>query len=143
MQVCLFDIDGTLLNSGGAGKAAIEAALVEDFGVELHTHVTYSGRTDRAIGRDLLQFHHIEVSPAHWQRLRGGYLARLPAALTKFNGAVLPGIANLLAWLSQCEDIAVGLLTGNIRDVRQSEVGPFRPVGPFRLWRLWRRAFRP
>ena len=32
MQVCLFDIDGTLLLSGGAGKAAMEAALETEFG---------------------------------------------------------------------------------------------------------------
>ncbi len=50
MHVCLFDIDGTLLNSGGAGQAAMEAALAEEFGV---THpvegISTAGRTDHAI----------------------------------------------------------------------------------------------
>ena len=56
MHVCLFDIDGTLLSSGGAGKAAMEMALITEFGVTAADHrVPFSGRTDRAIGRDLLQ----------------------------------------------------------------------------------------
>ena len=33
MYVCLFDIDGTLLSSGGAGKAALEEGLAEEFGI--------------------------------------------------------------------------------------------------------------
>ncbi|HYV39068.1 MAG TPA: HAD family hydrolase, partial [Gemmataceae bacterium] len=96
MQVCLFDIDGTLLNSGGAGKAAIETALVEDFGVTLRKEVPYSGRTDPSIGRDLLQFHDIEHTPDNWQRLVRGYLARLPDTLSRLRGNVLPGIHLLL-----------------------------------------------
>src|SRR5215210_498410 len=55
MRAILFDIDGTLVRTGGAGKAAMEAALCEEFGVRLNAEeVPYSGRTDRAIGRDLL-----------------------------------------------------------------------------------------
>src|SRR5438128_901073 len=114
MQVCLFDIDGTLLNSGGAGKAAIETALVEDFGVTLRKEVPYSGRTDPSIGRDLLQFHDIEHTSDNWQRLIHGYLARLPAALAKLQGTVLPGISALLQALRAHGNVAAGLLTGNI-----------------------------
>src|SRR5262245_53530508 len=46
MNVCLFDIDGTLLASGGAGKAALELAFSEEFGAPVRHHVPYSGRTD-------------------------------------------------------------------------------------------------
>jgi phosphoglycolate phosphatase len=125
MHICLFDIDGTLLKSGGAGKAAIEAALVEDFGVTIRTNVSYSGRTDPAIGRDLLQFHDVEATPANWQRLIEGYLARLPAALAKHNGEVLPGIAALLQTLSENDGVAVGLLTGNIHRGAQAKLSHF------------------
>ena len=69
MHICLFDIDGTLLSSGGAGKAAIESALCEEFGVTLCGEVPYSGRTDRAIGRDLLRLHGVDDSVHTWQRL--------------------------------------------------------------------------
>src|SRR5436190_22660932 len=44
MIVCLFDIDGTLLASGGAGKAALETAFTEDFSRELIHHIPYAGR---------------------------------------------------------------------------------------------------
>jgi phosphoglycolate phosphatase-like HAD superfamily hydrolase len=125
MKVCLFDIDGTLLNSGGSGKAAIEAALVEDFGVTMRTQVTYSGRTDRAIGRELLTWHDVEDTHDNWQRLIRGYLARLPEALNNHKGAVLPGVANLLKALAERGDVAVGLLTGNIRAGAEAKLGYF------------------
>ena len=128
MHICLFDIDGTLLDSGGAGKAAIETALAEDFGVTVRTRVSYSGRTDPAIGRDLLQFHDVDATPANWERLIDGYLARLPAALTKHNGTVLPGIAALLDKLARHGSVEVGLLTGNIRR------GAMAKLGHFNLW---------
>src|SRR5439155_21966687 len=96
MHVCLFDIDGTLVSSGGAGKAAIESALCEEFSVELRGHVPYSGRTDRAIVRDLFRMHEIAESPENWRRLLAGYLQRLPSCLSYLRGRLPPGIAGLL-----------------------------------------------
>jgi phosphoglycolate phosphatase-like HAD superfamily hydrolase len=125
MDVCLFDIDGTLLNSGGAGKAAIEAALVEEFEVTLSVQVPYSGRTDRAIGRDLLRLHGVEPTPANWQRLVRGYLSRLPASLTANRGTVCRGIPALLEALAARDRVAVGLLTGNIREGARLKLGHF------------------
>ena len=125
MHFCLFDIDGTLLNSGGAGKIAIETALVEDFGVTIHTHVPYSGRTDRAIARDLMTFHGVAVTAENRVRLVDGYLRRLPGALAQHNGRVLPGIAALLAALAERDDVVLGLLTGNIREGARVKLGHF------------------
>jgi phosphoglycolate phosphatase-like HAD superfamily hydrolase len=126
MRVCLFDIDGTLLNSMGAGKAALESALLEEFGLPaIRERVSYSGRTDRAIMRDLMQLHDIELSPGHVERLTTGYLRRLPESLHRHQGRVLPGIARLLQDLSQRPDMAVGLLTGNIRAGARVKLGHF------------------
>lgn len=126
MHVCLFDIDGTLLNSGGAGKAALETALVEEFNLPRLLHqVTYSGRTDRSIIRDLLQGHGIEQTPAHVTRLVDGYLRRLPACLNRHHGRVLPGIRPLLTELRQRANMAVGLLTGNLRAGARAKLGHF------------------
>jgi phosphoglycolate phosphatase len=125
MHVCLFDIDGTLLNSGGAGKVAIETALEEDFGVTLREEVTYSGRTDRAIGRDLLHLHGIEPTMENWQRLVRGYLARLPASLHNNRGTVCTGIPALLNALAANDRVAIGLLTGNIREGARLKLGHF------------------
>jgi phosphoglycolate phosphatase len=117
MKICLFDIDGTLLSSGGAGKAAMEAALLAEFDLPaLEGRVTYSGRTDRAIVADLMRLHGIEETPANRRRFLEAYLRRLPEHLKNATGkGVLPGIAYLLEHLSGRERVAVGLLTGNIR----------------------------
>jgi phosphoglycolate phosphatase-like HAD superfamily hydrolase len=126
MHICLFDIDGTLLSSGGAGKAALETALVEDFGLSgLRGHVPYSGRTDRAIIRDLLQLHDIQETKGTFERLVAGYLNRLPDCLRNHRGKVLPGIAGLLEDLSARDEVAVGLLTGNLRAGARIKLGHF------------------
>jgi phosphoglycolate phosphatase-like HAD superfamily hydrolase len=125
MRVCLFDIDGTILHSGGAGKAAIEAALEEEFDVRIRGRVEYSGRTDRAIGRDLFGLHAIEETPDNWHRLLRGYLARLPAMLRQHRGRILPGISTLLDRLADLDHVALGLLTGNVRAGAQLKLGHF------------------
>jgi phosphoglycolate phosphatase-like HAD superfamily hydrolase len=116
MRILLFDIDGTLIRSGGAGKAAMEMALVSEFGVqEIVDRVSYSGRTDVAISIDLLQIHNVESNTANVRRLHDAYLRHLPECLRKNRGIVLPGISELLSSLHSRTGIALGLLTGNIR----------------------------
>jgi phosphoglycolate phosphatase-like HAD superfamily hydrolase len=125
MHVFLFDIDGTLVSSGGAGKAAIEDALTGEFGVAVRAQVPYSGRTDRAIGSELLRLHDVEDSPANWRRLMNAYLRRLPSTLTSHRGQVLPGITALLKHLSGRQGVALGLLTGNVREGARLKLGHF------------------
>jgi phosphoglycolate phosphatase len=127
MNVVLFDIDGTLIASGGAGKAAMETALLAEFGIsELVGAVPFSGRTDRAIGQDLLTLHGLEETPGNWQRLCSAYLALLPACLTSHQGRILPGIGALLETLASRPQAAVGLLTGNIREGARLKLAHFR-----------------
>ena len=125
MIACLFDIDGTLLASGGAGKAALESAFTESFGIALRVQIPYAGRTDRAIGRDLLRLHDIDASLENWERLLASYLARLPASLNHHQGRVLPGILALLSVLQTRGDIALGLLTGNVRAGARVKLGHY------------------
>lgn len=125
MITCLFDIDGTLLASGGAGKAALELAFTEIFGISLAVQIPYSGRTDRAIARDLLRSHDIDDSLENWQRLLAGYLARLPDSLHRHNGRVLPGILAVLAALQERPDVSIGLLTGNVRAGARVKLGHY------------------
>jgi phosphoglycolate phosphatase-like HAD superfamily hydrolase len=126
MYVCLFDIDGTLLSSGGAGKAAMEAALAAEFGLPaVSDGVPFAGRTDRAIARDLFRMHGIEESTATWRRFLASYLRLLPSCLAAHKGQVLPGIAALLDCLRQHGKIAVGLLTGNVRDGASLKLGHY------------------
>jgi phosphoglycolate phosphatase-like HAD superfamily hydrolase len=129
MLILLFDIDGTLVRTGGAGKAAMEDALRAAFGIEtVYDIVPYSGRTDRAIGRDLLAIHGVAVSPENVRRLGETYLERLPAALRANRGVVCPGVADLLPRLAGRSDVRLGLLTGNTR------AGARAKLAHFELW---------
>ncbi len=126
MNICLFDIDGTLIASGGAGKAALEGALAAEFDACLIPGaVQYSGRTDRAITRDLLQLHGLDDSPANVNRLLTAYLQRLPACLASHAGRILPGIDALLRHLHGRGDVALGLLTGNVRAGARLKLGHY------------------
>ena len=73
-----FDIDGTLLLTGGIGARSFVATFAEDFGVpRLSLEVLFAGRSDRAIALDLFRLHDIEPSEENWQRFVAGYLSRL------------------------------------------------------------------
>jgi phosphoglycolate phosphatase-like HAD superfamily hydrolase len=138
MRVVLFDIDGTLVRTGGAGKAAMEAGLRAAFGVtEVFDTVLYSGRTDPDIARELLTVHSIDPTPANVAVLMRAYLDRLPESLVYNPGHVLPGVAELVATLRSTDRVLLGLLTGNVRAGAEKKLGhyrlwePFGPVGGF------------
>lgn len=124
MHVCLFDIDGTLVASGGAGKAALEAALTEEFGIPSRLeNMQLSGRTDRGIMTEMLRRNGLDDSPENYRRLCDSYLRHLPQFL--HFGRILPGIAELLAHLAERDDVAIGLLTGNVRAGAKVKLGFF------------------
>jgi phosphoglycolate phosphatase-like HAD superfamily hydrolase len=132
MPILLFDIDGTLVRTGGAGKFAMEAALTAAFGVrDIRDTVPYSGRTDRHIVRELLTVHDINPTQANQDRLRDEYLTQLPAALKTQRGNVCPGVNELLAELRPRPDVVLGLLTGNVR------AGARHKLGHYGLWDIF------
>ena len=134
MYVCLFDIDGTLLASGGAGKHAMYTAIRSEFCPDhVHDGVPFAGRTDRAIVRDLFQLHAIENSTENWGRFLRAYLGHLPGCLAERQGHVLPGVSELLSCLARRDDVALGLLTGNVRDGAQVKLGFYGLFDYFRF----------
>ncbi len=66
MIVLLFDIDGTLIKTGGAGGQALMEAFSEMFGIPEPQDVPFSGCTDRGIARDLFQLHGVADTPGNW-----------------------------------------------------------------------------
>ncbi len=134
MLTLLFDIVGTLIRTHGAGKAAMETALRRAFGV---THildtVPYSGRTDRAIGRELLTVHGFEATATNVEKLTDTYLNELPTQLAKLGGEVCPGIADILDATRGRSDVLLGLLTGNIRRGAATKLGHFGLWDHFRV----------
>lgn len=117
MYAVLFDIDGTLVQTGGAGQLAFAETFTQEFGLsELRWSVPFAGRSDRAIAFDLMRVHDIPTTEANWDRFRAAYLERLPTALTQRQGRVLPGVVALLDELQRHAHPLVGLLTGNLQE---------------------------
>jgi phosphoglycolate phosphatase-like HAD superfamily hydrolase len=133
MITLLFDIDGTLVHTGGAGGAALRSAFRDLFRVPRPRDVEYSGRTDRAIGHDMLGLNQVETSEQNWSRLREEYLGQLPAFLPRCRGRILPGIEQLLQSLSQIDKVSLGLLTGNLREGARLKLEYYRLMHHFRF----------
>jgi len=114
-RAILFDIDNTLLNTGGAGGSAMSGAFQELFGIEDgFGKVEFSGRTDLFIVSEGLRQHGIEGDVAqHLDEFVGRYYALLPAALEERDGSLMPGFPELLEALNG--EAKLGLVTGNFR----------------------------
>lgn len=119
----LFDVDQTLLYSGGAGSRAMRLAFERLYGIEDgFKRVEFSGRTDWSILRDAMAQHglldgrdedHFRREMARFQET---YVALLPVTLREAQaGRVLPGVPELINALAAHRDARLGLATGNFR----------------------------
>jgi phosphoglycolate phosphatase-like HAD superfamily hydrolase len=128
----LFDIDGTLLHTLGAGVRGMNAAFER-----LHGHagaldgLSIAGRTDLSIVGDAFRRLGLEPTTPAVHALRDAYFDELRLELGRphegFFG-VLPGVHDALAAMEPHRDLAVGLLTGNF--VTGAEI----KLGYFDLW---------
>jgi len=113
-RLILFDIDCTLIDTGGAGMTALREASVETFGNE-GPPLDLAGSTDSGIVRGLFQHFGRDFDPAFEEKFYLSYLPRMKENLSSpcFGGRVLPGVRELIASL-EAEGHTLGLLTGNI-----------------------------
>jgi len=115
----LWDIDGTLIHSGGAGERALVAALRDEFGIAgTLEDIEVAGRTDPWIAHRVLAKFALPDTAENVSRYLGGYLNALPRELASASpqpAQILPGIRELLTALAKRTDVAQGLLTGNLR----------------------------
>jgi phosphoglycolate phosphatase len=120
LQLVLWDIDGTLLQTEGAGRDAMGAAG-EDlqgraFAME---HIRTSGRLDTDIWRDLARVHGLRDSERLEARFRTAYFGRLKQRLDDGPARCLPGVLELVTALAGRRGFAQGLLTGNYPETGQ------------------------
>jgi phosphoglycolate phosphatase len=118
VKLVLFDIDGTLLLTDGAGRRAIHRALIEVFGSTGPTDHWFDGKTDPQIVRELMRLvgHADDHIDGRMQTLLDLYVAHLREELCApgHELRVMPGVPALLDALGQRDDVALGLLTGNL-----------------------------
>lgn len=115
--VLLFDIDGTLLLTGGAGRRAmLEAFKGLHSDDRVFDGFSFAGMTDRAIARHALAKVMADVTEAAIDGMLDAYLTQLEAELlTASDYRVLPGVKPLLDKIANAADVAIGLGTGNVR----------------------------
>jgi phosphoglycolate phosphatase len=113
-RLLLFDIDGTLITSGGAGEQALRNGLRDKFGIQDDLHdIEIAGRTDEGIARSIFAKHGIPVTPENLGAFFDGYLHHLMQELPLRDGRLLPGIPELLKAIRPRPNLLVALLTGN------------------------------
>ncbi len=119
-RLVLFDIDGTLLLSGGAGRRAILAAVTDLAGIgpDQVDQVRFDGKTDPQIVVELFEVagHAERPGPERIERVLDRYLYHLERDLARFadRATVMPGVGPLLESLGGDDRVVVGLLTGNV-----------------------------
>ncbi len=134
-KIALFDIDGTLLWTKGAGRRAMERAFAEHIGTTGPAGHRYDGKTDKQIVREALKqsgFSDAEID-AKMDAILASYVAELALELDREDHgvALLPGVLEILDALERRDDVLLGLLTGNIvhgaeRKLRTAGVDPSR-----------------
>jgi phosphoglycolate phosphatase len=126
----LFDIDGTLLTTGGCGMQALRRATRDYFGADDDLReIEIAGRTDTSIARQLLRKY--QRDEARGLEFLDRYLHHLPLLLPEADGRLLPGVAELLAALNERPDVVLGLLTGNL------ERGAALKLERYGVWRYF------
>jgi phosphoglycolate phosphatase len=123
MKLVLFDIDGTLLWTDGAGRRAVHRALEEVFGTVPPEGHAFAGKTDPQIVRELMTMagnSHADVDTL-LPRALTRYVEELRAELAHAGDGghadkVFPGVHALLDRLEARSDVLLGLLTGNVRE---------------------------
>ena len=137
LTIVLFDIDGTLVRTDGAGMRAMNRAFHDLFDVaSAFDTVPMAGRTDRGILDAGAHRSGISLSDDDARRFRDRYCARLHEALAdpdhESRKTVLPGVRDLLDVLSGEAGVFSALLTGNCED------GARIKLEHFDLWKYFR-----
>jgi phosphoglycolate phosphatase len=117
VRLVLFDIDGTLVHTGGAGIKAFAKTFATEFnalnGVE---KISFAGRTDVNLVREFFGIHRIEATPENFRRFFENYVFWLDQTVAQSHGGTCRGVLEFIRDLLVLPNAPMlGLLTGNIR----------------------------
>ena len=114
-RLILFDIDGTLISTDGAGVKAFGRVFDEKFDKPNATkNIIFAGRTDRRLVRDIFASNDIEPTDQNFHKFKEAYFEHLTRYLPEGQTEPLPGVRQLInAFREQDPPPVIGLLTGN------------------------------
>ena len=117
VRLVLFDIDGTLVHTGGAGIKAFAKTFATEFnalnGVE---KISFAGRTDVNLVREFFGIHRIAATPENFRRFFENYVFWLDQTVAQSHGGTCRGVVEFIKDLLNLPNPPMlGLLTGNIR----------------------------
>lgn len=131
----LFDIDGTLVLTGGAGARAMSLAFEELLGIrDAFRGMPMAGRTDTWILGDAIALHGIAPDSSTLVQFRDLYLRHLAVEIEKPSSTrkgIMPGVRDLLEALNGRDDVHLALLTGNYESAARIKLQYFD------LWRYF------
>ena len=137
MHLILFDIDGTLMHTHGAGRKSFISTLRGVFGIEESMEdISFAGATDLNVLHDVLKRWNIEPTEAE----KSLFFERLPEAMLRNasadNATLYPGVKSLLQELHDHEQCMLGIVTGNAKACAMIKLGlfdlePFFSVGAY------------
>ena len=127
LTVLLFDVDHTLLAAGGAGFRAMDRAFLELYGVDHATRgIVPDGKTDPMLFSEALV--RCRLAPAGAPPPPGlvtRYEGLFPEEMTAPPATLMPGVSELLDALAGRDDVALGLLTGNLETTAKIKLATF------------------
>jgi len=136
MRLVLFDIDATLIDSGGAGIRSLNSSFQELFSLEnAFDGIRMAGKTDTEIIRECLLKHNISID-GNLDAVSSAYLKHLHKEIQNDRKHVKPGVYELLEHLSTKKNVGLGLLTGNLEQGARIKLESFNlnkyfPTGAF------------
>ncbi len=125
-NLVLFDIDGTLIDPGGAGRRSVSNAFYQMFSIrDAFTGITMAGKTDIQIIKEGLSVHGLPSGDGALSSIVSQYLKNLRIEINNKGKHVMPGVVELLNALKTTDGYWLGLLTGNIERGARIKLGAF------------------
>ena len=133
VRLVLFDVDGTLVHTGGAGTAAFTKTFARQFNLHHGTEkMRFAGRTDVSLVREFFRIHNVAETPEKFDEFFEHYVFWLHHILEKNGGEMCRGVRDFIRDLQALpQPPALGLLTGNI------QLGAEIKLRHFGLWEIF------